>query len=515
MTGEQKTANEKQLPVYTPLAATSRPQIDILSIFDESDENMIWFITYFLSLSMLKGGDTLLFADETSSVSLFNCCPMIDSFTYDLGTIREKWGTFSNFVADRIDKGYYVYAWSDIYYIEAYKLHHAKNHIMHPMLIYGYNGSGNVVYGQDFFEYALAREAIPTDQIESAVKNLSPGFRVTCFKKGRYNNQIEIKSIMRALHCHLESKSIYEDSIFSLNRNANRFTFGIGCYYGLQNTIRRSMLVGCEEINHHTCHAIPDHINILIALVRYLRGQNPLLVPEAAETNKLMQGLADKSLVYQNLCLKYNATKNKNILGRIADMLSRMKEEEEAMLRSIYGGIDSYFNENAHLFPQYFDDPGGLMYGFIPMWDIAEKYLYDGNVLYTVTGDDPVLMNQSVAIDATAMKYIYITLSSGCESETAQIFFASTKSNAGRETQYAITEENSVSFTYSPRGDVITYALDMSCCENWDGTVYILRLDPAVFNNKNGKGELRIMSFEVNDALPVYGSVRDFCGRRA
>jgi len=502
---KEKLPNEKLLPIYTPLAATSRPQIDILSIFDESDENMIWFIAYFLSLSMLKGGDTLLFADEISLVSLFDICPMITSRTYDLGTVVEKWNTFTNFVTDQIEKGYYICVCLDVYYIEAYKFHYNKNHIIHPMLIYGYSDSENVIYGQDFFRYALSRETVNASQLESGIKNLSSGSWVVCFKKAKYNNQINVKDVMKVLRCHIESKTVYEDSIFSLNRNVNRFIFGIGCY----DTLQRTLLLGCEDIPHRTCHAIIDHINILGALVRYLCAQNPLLVPDIDEKEKKIRSLTEKSRVYQNLCLKYNATKNNTLPGRIADMLPEIKREEESLLRGIYDGIDSYCRANAHMFPCYSDEPNGILSGFLSAGDIAETYLYDGNVLYTVTGDDPVLVNRTVMVDATAMKYIRITLSSTCESETAQIFFARA---AGDGEPIAISEENSVSFTCSPHGDTITYIVDMTCCETWGGTVHIIRLDPAVFNNRKTKGEVRMMGFEATDTLPVYGSARDFCG---
>ena len=488
------------LPIYTPLAATSRPQIDILSLFDyESDKNMIWFITYFFSLSMFKGGDILLFTDEITSISLLDNCPLIEKRSYDLKTISRISNTYSEFIFEQINEGYYIYTPIDIYFIEEYIFHYNKTHFPHPMLIYGYNEDKNIIYGQDFFYYALEKKAIKTPQLEAGLKSLNPHMRIACIKKQNHPHLIDFKFILTVIQCHLESKSIYENDIFLLQNSPDRYIFGVNCYDELQKTIQRPIKIG-EDINHHTCHAIYDHAKIINALLKYLYRQS--YIPEDHEKNEKSKELIDKSLAFQNLCLKYNISKNSAIPHRIIDILSQIKQEEETLLRDIYTDIEIHCKNNTKLLPQYIYRRDDILYSFKNSLNIYEKELNDENIVYTVTKDDPMIVDNAAMIDTSVKKYVYLKFKSTCVSGTAQIFFAQDE---------PLCENNSVSFTYSPCDEYITYIVDMTCCKSWKETVYLFRFDPAIFNNKNNNGEITLMSIDINDTLPEYNSNTDFC----
>ena len=124
------------------------------------------------------------------------------------------------------------------------------------------------------------------------------------------------------------------------------------------------------------------------------------------------------------------------------------------------------------------------------------------NFGFTMIGNDPNI-SYDVSFDMDKSKYIYIKYKTTCQSENAQLFYATYDYPMLSETQSKV-------FTISPNDRSLEYIVDMSDDEKWNGVAKQIRFDPVSYDNTSKEGECTIEYIEISDRLPAYGSEKDY-----
>ena len=344
---------QKILPVSYPEISAFPHYANLLSVLStDKDMMMPWVYNNFIQLQFRKHeGHRLDFCICMDYYMIKNNCPWIyrDGVSRDL--IYKKWGSLTDFIIDAIDDEYYVDIVVDEYYIKEYDAFH-KRYFEHNLMIYGYDKEKKIFYVADSFKDGKYYYATVTfDEIEQSA--LTKNYYKYCesviiFKKAyrptQHNfNTITIKDYiydyLNSLNSHLRN-AIFSDS--SIERQAHMYVFGLAVYDEMKKYIQDT-----DEIIHSIPCALNDHKKIMWLMIEYLIKEK-YLYDDGHDYLGKIEDTHMKANVVVNLSLKYNLTKNKNIVGKICDILSEIQAIEELLYQQIYDNIHT---------KQYLRDP--------------------------------------------------------------------------------------------------------------------------------------------------------------
>lgn len=150
----------KVLPVEYPPIATYPNTASLFSIlWARKDETLPWFCDRFIQLAVKCNDFTDLWAnfyDCTIANNYFvvNSCPYCDSLRMDRTTLNRSLDQFSDFIEYQIDRGYYIFATLDQYYLSCSK-NYRQYHLMHTAFITGYDRQKNEIMLADFYDGSI------------------------------------------------------------------------------------------------------------------------------------------------------------------------------------------------------------------------------------------------------------------------------------------------------------------------------------------------------------------------
>lgn len=161
---------KNQLPVTYPFITSYPFFANVLSIISNHEVSMPWFYNYYINLEVERSLTHGVRLDFFQS-SIWEYCPWIIHNKVPRNLVCNKWNSFVDFVIECIDLGFYIYCVVDEFYIPEYRMF-SKQHVMHDIMIFGYNKQNHSVDIADFFkdgQYSYARASF--SEIEQAFHN--------------------------------------------------------------------------------------------------------------------------------------------------------------------------------------------------------------------------------------------------------------------------------------------------------------------------------------------------------
>lgn len=111
----------------------------ITAILGESDYNMPLLFNHYIQIVYDKEIVRSDFDIALHIQDFVRLLPMMYSHSVSRSLVKSKWKSFTEFLIDMIDDGYYVHCLVDTYHIKAYKDTYQNSHFWHNITIYGYN----------------------------------------------------------------------------------------------------------------------------------------------------------------------------------------------------------------------------------------------------------------------------------------------------------------------------------------------------------------------------------------
>lgn len=257
-----------------------------------------------------------------------------------------------DFIKTCINKNFYFFFEIDMYYIPAYTMNFNKKHLLHQLLIYGYDDDKKIFYMgdntvgkynldqvtyeeiikstnavmkmyEDTNEDAFFRKYLDeSTYMMSICKNVERSGRGPYFEKDVF--EINIKKIINDLKEYLLFDNYAEGYKYS-----NYYVYGIDCYNELVKFARNAMETN-QGVDHRAYYSFIEHKKLMLLRMEFINGNYNY------DLNQLIErysNLVNEFNTLMNLILKANIMEsNNNLWERIIVKLNEYREEEIVLL---------------------------------------------------------------------------------------------------------------------------------------------------------------------------------------
>lgn len=140
------TSPQNTLTFSYPLVSSYFHHGHLLGILGNQKHTLPWILTNYINLRIPKIYNNYLldfYFPADNVFELWDSCPWISHQHIDRQIIDTNWDSFSRFVMNCIDHGFYVCSFLNHFYIP-YSRNYLRDHRKHPTLIFGYNKDSRI-----------------------------------------------------------------------------------------------------------------------------------------------------------------------------------------------------------------------------------------------------------------------------------------------------------------------------------------------------------------------------------
>ncbi|MGG4340446.1 hypothetical protein [Paenibacillus lautus] len=266
-------------------------------------------------------------------------CPWILLQRIRKDIIYLKWANdISQFVRDALLQGYYVSLMVDQFYIPASSAFN-KKHRNHELFIYGFDDTTEIFLISDNFQNGkYTKGSCSFTDLNNSYIDLSKTtdlgqelvYLLSFNKYGKFEINIEVlKELLSDYLCSVNSSQ--KNNL--LNQPLKKdWIYGLRCYDHIV-TYLNNVKTTENYLDVRPFYVQKNHKSMMIKRLLYLSEIGILNDDENYITQYI--NIEKISAIVVNLTLKYNITKDKNILNRIAENLGKMSRGESEILPKI------------------------------------------------------------------------------------------------------------------------------------------------------------------------------------
>jgi hypothetical protein len=356
----------KILPVKYPPITTFHGYADVLAILCNYENTFDWIYSHYLQIYACESEnrgkddppchaffidrDTRKYGNFFYNGNIFRQegCPFLLFSEIPIELMHIFGNSIVSFIKECINLSNYVYMFVDVAEIEEYKLGQST---LHDIFIYGYDDNESVLYFAEFLNSEIQKynfSKCTYKEVENA------------FQYGMRSEAPFMKQIALMQYVGNNRQFVYDDhyireiiidyikpdkkkehqfgeflSTFIVSNWDMRAFIGVNVYDFLTEFYKIEIDLGKENVDHRLYHAMCEHKQMMIKRIQYfcekghMSKDKCIFLPEYEEINK-------SCLQVRNLILKYNVSKSKKVLDKIAPILENAKIREIELLKNVF-----------------------------------------------------------------------------------------------------------------------------------------------------------------------------------
>ncbi len=351
---------EKKLPLCNSPIRVYSNFAYVLSVLLNNEEAKGWFYSNFIQVKYIK--DTIETQDFVFNYSLGNLTKYFYNIPYlEVRSLKRSFllsvcSDIIDFLCSAIKAGYYIMTIVDNYYLPP-KREYNKNHNKHLIMVNGFNIEEKVFYCMGYNDRLYEEAVLKFDDFYMAVsseegnkkrlrddlcmmyklqdkdeiKYIQEGFNYFTYK---FNKKLVRQSLQEYLY------SVCSDEHFAgFYEVPAKSEYGI-IYYEAMGQFLLKYVEGIYsgEMNVTSFHGMLEHKILMIQRLKYMQdNQYASGVDRVVETYIDLKYSAE---IIRNMILKYNMTKNVELLKRAKRILDEMYVAEKEAVRSLVNLLD-------------------------------------------------------------------------------------------------------------------------------------------------------------------------------
>jgi hypothetical protein len=299
----------------------------LFSIVD--DKIWPWVFNNFIQIKYAHNWHILIFDNHHF---ILNTCPGIDYYEIPQNILINKWEkSLRHFIIDSIDAGYYLFMYSDRYYISKSDSF-MKNHINHEIFVFGYDLEKDLVFIADNLSYGkFIRTECTFDELEKGywsmgreftfqtnIRFIKPQVEVVC--------KFDLEQVINGLNSYLYSKRSY-NSVYD-----QKYSFGLDSMniilMNLNDIYKKQAHVDVRPF-----HLFYEHKLLMEKRVHYMIENGYLTNSSELLSDFIL--LKNEYMILRNKVLKYNIKNDSNMLQEIIKRLDENIKTEKSLVNKL------------------------------------------------------------------------------------------------------------------------------------------------------------------------------------
>ncbi len=321
---------EIKLPFQKPFTVTFAPYANAVSILLNYPAAYPWLMNCFIQLTCW-GNQYLDYYDFN-----YRTCPILSLQRIRKGMVVQ-YSEITRFIADALEKGYYVFLPVNTRYIHEYDF---ENY--HELMVYGHRDAQLFYIADNFRKGKYQKGICSAEELIQATKDME---NPETWRNG-FDGMLELVSYRvqdRAtfeLYRVLESMKDYLHSeptkrwyigyhMWDEAEMTNR-CFGMQCYDAIHYSLRIAREIGCfEESGHRALFLESEHKQIMLRRLSWMKDKYPV----DDEIIQKYMDISEKARIAMLLKLKYDVRPEQCLLDRIGELYHEIQKEEEIALK--------------------------------------------------------------------------------------------------------------------------------------------------------------------------------------
>lgn len=310
-----KNGKENILPVFAPpLSYLSRTTAQ-LAVGVQNPTLPNWMYTRYIQIDVKENGWAFL----------IDFPPNVHSKDIPRKEIRDRYARFSDYAAEAIDRGRYVFLWTDIYALSPYASFQ-RRHFCHEPLIYGYRDGGRTFCIADFFNFGHTYQfaACSREELDLSVKYYTEYFgdgwpyiaEWQCDSDTVFS--FDRQALIRALTNYRLARDERDEPFYG------NVAYSIAVYAGIRRLLDSLPEREERQIGHGVYSLLPIHKRFMRQRLRFLR-ENRHLAPDPS-LDALLDDLTACCETVKAVLLKYTLSLKPSLLQKSAALLQRAEE---------------------------------------------------------------------------------------------------------------------------------------------------------------------------------------------
>lgn len=337
---------QKQLPFAEPLIDVYPHHALAFGILQNNIYDLPSLLTNYIQLVYDTRIDRMDFSFGLDILSYLKDIPLLFCHQIDRGFVHYNWKTFSRFLMNCINNGYYVHCLVDTYYIGAYEDCYMRNHLYHNITVYGYDEKNGVFYTADSFVHGrfVNREVTMTELdnsfFETRENDWLDGILLYRVKEDPYIGiGYDTRYMKDDIRNYIEGIPSGEISIKEKRRRIqDEYVYGIQVYDRLISYLEY-VRDEDEVIDIRLISVLMDHKKILIHIMNQLHSI--ALLENIDENRQNVTSLMERLEAISGKMLKYNILKDMELLNDIMDNLRTAMENDYNVMEFFYETIQT------------------------------------------------------------------------------------------------------------------------------------------------------------------------------
>lgn len=313
---------------HHPLINTYNCYASLFSIVPINEENKAWFYSNFIQICYDYNYNWYFFENH----NILDTCPWLENYKLRREMIHKGFSSIQNFLIDAINDDFYCYLIVNLYYIPAAQ-YYGNTDFSHEIMIYGYDLINKEFYIANNFsggKYILSRCSF--DQMEKAFNTVSFDWIDICMYRHKaidYKVDFNKRYFVNSLKSYITGQpSILQPSFPSWWTYDCKY--GLGVYQHLIETVKS--IPEEDYLDKRVFHLLQEHKQFMLLRLEYIQEYLNIDVSDYIRNYSEMRR---SSILLNNLVLKYNFTKNKNLLDKIITYIKDIMKQEDAVIRNM------------------------------------------------------------------------------------------------------------------------------------------------------------------------------------
>lgn len=329
-------------------------------------EKNVWIRTYQIrnfELGLLQSRTPWIYSKyincyyDSKALGIFNHCTpegryfsksnamLVQKFKFDKSILMIDSSYFVQWARNLLIHSWYIMGYFDEYYIPA-RLYYKEKHFRHPMLVYGYDDNLKLFYAIGYtnkrkyesftltYDEFISSIKVDFDREKQDYEKVNI-FRIE-FEAFKVNPDFDFKFDLRQIYTSIMD---YIHSTDSCNFRRKGLVYGIDCEREFINYLNRQK---GELLDERYSRFFMELKEMMVIRLKYLNDEQ-ITSQQVLDEYK---GICELQKNIHLMFLKYNISKNEDIIDRIVSKVSEIIEKERELLPIISEEIYEYLAKN-------------------------------------------------------------------------------------------------------------------------------------------------------------------------
>lgn len=313
-----------------------------LAIMSTKDDYKGWLFSNFIQLWCSKDLPTnravaINYCDDGDDYYLkYFMCPFLYTYIVPNKYMTSESKSIVEFFKEALIDGHYIRTYLDVFYLPD-NSYYLTTHYVGAKLIYGFNDESQTFLTIGYRDGHYIKSEINYDLLEKAF-HANPNevdwqsqILLDRYIPGSYS--LDIRRISNLIYDYTNSmqRTLYKSNWKDYEcYGIKTYKYIYEYFVALEN--------GQTEFDIRPCHIIWEHKNIMLQRLQLLIKEGYL------EFNEIEQFelLVNHSLQVRNYFLKYNITKNKNIINKVVNEIQKIEKKELELMKIVNSQLSKY-----------------------------------------------------------------------------------------------------------------------------------------------------------------------------